>query len=406
MNYFLILCHYTSIISVMPLGYTSRMKVLFDASPMIVERTGIAFYTERLVTNLAKNYPDDMELRGFYYNFLNRRDTSHLPRLKNLSYMGASIVPSKIVYQLRRWGIEFPFEALSLSRADFILFPNILGYPSIFHTPSAPVIHDLTYIDLPEYVSAKLRSDLVRFVPKQIERSAFVITVSEFTKQRIVDYYHVDPEKIVVTPIPPEPPRLHDDIKCQTVLKDLGVTKPYILFVGTIEPRKNIPNLVEAFLALPEAVRKQYQLVIAGRIGWNCEREVAMFKELQGTDSNVLHLGYVTDEARDILYQCATVFTSASHYEGFGMPVLEAMNYGVACCLSNIPIFTEVAEDAALYFDQDNPKDIASKLNELVHHDDRRKQLSHKAKEHVAKYSWQQVSATVHDAITTALSKK
>lgn len=382
------------------------MKVLFDASPMIVERTGIAFYTERLVTNLAKQYPEDMELHGFYYNFLNRRDTSHMPRLKNLDYMGASIVPSKIVYQLRRWGIEFPFEALSLKRADFILFPNILGYPSMYHTPCAPVIHDLTYIDLPEYVSAKLRSDLVRFVPKQIKRSSFIITVSGFTKQRIVDHYHVDPAKIVVTPIPPEPPRPRDDARCQAVLSELGVTKPYILFVGTIEPRKNVPNLIDAFLALPEDVRNQYQLVIAGRIGWNCEREVAKLKELEGTDSGVVHLGYVTDEVRDILYQKASAFSSASHYEGFGMPVLEAMNYGVPCCLSNIPIFAEVAEDAALYFDQDDPADIADKLGELLQNESKRKALSQKATQHVAKYSWEQVSATVHDAIVATLEAK
>lgn len=379
------------------------MKVLFDASPMIVERTGIAFYTERLVTNLAKNYPQDMELHGFYYNFLSRRDTSHLPRLKNLDYMGASIVPSKVVYQLRRWGIEFPFEALSLKRADFILFPNILGYPSLYRTPCAPVIHDLTYIDLPEYVSAKLRSDLVRFVPKQIERSSFIITVSEFTKQRIADYYHVDPAKIVVTPIPPEPPRSRDDTRCQTVLSELGITKPYILFVGTIEPRKNIPNLIDAFLALPEDIRSQYQLVIAGRIGWNCEREIAKFKELESMDSGVLHLGYVSDEARDILYQKAAVFSSASHYEGFGMPVLEAMNYGIPCCLSNIPIFAEVAEDAALYFDQDNPADIAAKLSKLLQSTDKHDALSKKALQHVAKYSWDKVSATVHDAIAAAI---
>jgi glycosyltransferase involved in cell wall biosynthesis len=382
------------------------MKVLFDASPMIVERTGIAFYTERLVTNLAKHYPDDMELHGFYYNFLNRRDTSHLPRMKNLDYMGASVMPSKIVYQLRRWGIEVPFEMLSLKRADFILFPNILGYPSLFGTPCAPVIHDLTYIDLPEYVSAKLRSDLVRFVPKQIARSSFVVTVSEFTKQRIVDYYHVDPAKIIVTPSPPEPPRPQEDTRCQEVLTGLGVTKPYILFVGTIEPRKNVPNLIDAFLALPENLRKQYQLVIAGRIGWNCEREVAMLKELEGTNSGVVHLGYVSDEAKDILYQKATVFSSASHYEGFGMPVLEAMNYGVPCCLSDIPIFAEVAEDAALYFDQDNPADIAAKLGTLLQNESMRADLGARAAKHVTKYSWSKVSTTVHDAIFSTVKDK
>jgi glycosyltransferase involved in cell wall biosynthesis len=374
------------------------MKVIFDASPMIVEQTGIAFYTERLAVNLAKNYPE-MQLQGFYYNFLGRRDTSHMPRLSNLTYMGASIIPSKIVYQLRRWGIEFPIETLSLTRADFILYPNILGYPSLFGTPSACVIHDLTYIDLPEYVSAKLRSDLVRFVPKQIKRSKFIITVSAFTKQRIVDYYGVDPKNIVVTPIPPEPARAIPAKQCQAMLHDLGVTKPYILFVGTIEPRKNITNLINAFLAMPKLLQQEYQLVIAGRIGWNCEREVARLQEVTGNGSNIIHLGYVTNETKDVLYQSAVLFSSASHYEGFGMPVLEAMNHGIPCALSNIPVFTEVADDAAEYFDQDDPQAIATVLANVLQDDAKRAQLSKKALAHVASYNWERVAASVHDAI-------
>lgn len=374
------------------------MKVIFDASPMIVEQTGVAFYTERLATNLAHRYPD-MELQGFYYNFLGRRDTSHLPRMQNLRYMGASVIPSKIVYQLRRWGIEFPIEALSLTRADFILYPNILGYPSIFNTPSACVIHDLTYIDLPEYVSAKLRSDLIRFVPKQIKRSRFIITVSEFTKQRLVDHYHVDPASIIVTPIPPEPAVPMEMSQRQKLLQELGITKPFVLFVGTIEPRKNIPNLIDGFLALPRELQEKYQLVIAGRIGWNCEREVAKLKEVAGGGSPVIHLGYVTNEAREALYQSATVFSSASHYEGFGMPVLEAMSHGRPCAISNIPVFSEVAQDAAVYFDQEDPADIARALGGLLQNDDQLHALHEKALAHVATYSWEHVAASVHDAI-------
>ncbi len=382
------------------------MNILFDATPMITERTGIAYYTERLALSLARRWPDELQLHGFYYNFLGRRDTSHLPRLDNLSYGGASLVPSKIVFQLRRWGIETPIELLAAGspRPDFILYPNILGYPSLRGTPSAPVIHDLTYIDLPEYVSAKLRSDLTRFVPRQIKRSAFIITVSEFTKQRIVDYYGVAPERIVVTPIPPEPPRPVAADRRETVLRELGITKPYILFVGTIEPRKNITKLIDGYLQLPEALRTSHQLVVAGRVGWNCEAELAKFKETAG--QGVLHLGYISDEARDILYQSATLFSTASHYEGFGMPILEAMNYGTPCALSDIPIFTEVAGDAAYFFNQDDPASIASKFEELLENPAARERLSQKALAHAATYSWDTVAERVHEAITTYLAAK
>src|SRR5882672_10414889 len=136
------------------------MKVIFDATPLLANRTGIAYYIEQLLVEMAKAHPET-QFVGFYYNFLGRRDTSALPRLENLSYANTSIIPSKIVYQLRRWGIEFPIELIALQRADFIIYGNFLGYPSLRNTPSAPVIHDLTYIDLPEYVSGKLRRDLV-----------------------------------------------------------------------------------------------------------------------------------------------------------------------------------------------------------------------------------------------------
>lgn len=378
------------------------MKIIFDATPMLVNKTGIAYYTERLVVQMAQQYPE-VEFVGFYYNFLGRRDSSHLPRAKNLRYTRSSIIPSKIVFQLRRWGIEFPIELLALERADFVLYPNFIAHPSLFKTPSAPVIHDLTYLDLPEYVSAKLRRDLVRFVPRDIRRSSFVVTVSQFTKDRLTQAYNLTPENIVVTPIPPIPAVLHSTEKRKQALLKANITKPFVLFVGTIEPRKNVPNLIDAFLQLPPALRDQHQLVIAGRIGWNCEREVAAIEAATSQGLPVVHLGYVSDELKEILYQSAAVFASASHYEGFGMPVLEAMSYGTPCALSDIPVFQEVAEDAALYFDQEKPADIARVLEKLLSQHTLRTALRRRAKQRVNEYSWPAVATTLFKAIRKAV---
>jgi glycosyltransferase involved in cell wall biosynthesis len=380
------------------------MKILFDATPMIVERTGIAYYTERVVTHMARLYPD-IELVGFYYNFLGRRDTSHLPTLPNLRYIGASLVPSKVVFQLRRWGIEVPVELLALQKADFVWYPNFIGYPTLTGIPSSIVVHDMTYHDLPEYVSAKLRSDLTRFVPELIKRAHFVTTVSNFTKQRLIDVYDVPADAIITTPIPPAPAVKHTPSAIQQALKGMGISKPYVLFVGTIEPRKNVPNLIEAFLSLPADVQRKHQLVIVGRIGWNCEREVAALQAAKDAGANVIHLGYVTDEAKDILYQSATVFSTASHYEGFGMPILEAMNYGIPCAVSDIQVFREVAGKGALFFDQDQPASIAKTLQELLGNPKTRQQLSVAGSKQLDTYSWDSVARTLYQAISVAAGK-
>lgn len=382
--------------------YSKKLRVVFDASPLLVNKTGVAYYTERLVTQLAEQYPKELELVGFYYNFLGKRSTKHFPQAPNIRYRPVRFIPSKIVYQLRRWGIELPLELLTKGRADFVLFPNFLGYPSLLHTPAAPVVHDLTYIDLPQYVSAKNRSDLQCFVPQQIKRSALVFTVSDFSKQRITEEYGLQPEKIIVTPIPPEKPQRYAQKRRMATLQKTGITKPFILFLGTIEPRKNITTLIDAYAALPEATRNKYMLVIAGRIGWNCEQEITRLKQAMVDGLDVLHVGYVDDETKAILYQSAELFVTASTYEGFGMPVLEAMSYGIASAVSDIPVFREVAGNSAVYFDQTDPQSISKAMQGIISNPDKLARLKKAAIHRVATYDWASVARDVYEAIVAS----
>lgn len=384
---------------------TKKIKIVFDASPMLVNKTGVAYYTERLISTLAQTYPD-VELVGFYYNFLGRRSSAHFPTAPNISYNSVTFIPSKVVYQLRRWNIEIPVEILSHTKADFILYTNFLGYPSLFRTPSAPVVHDTTYIDLPEYVSAKNQKDLERFVPKEIKRSNFVITVSKFSKQNIEANYSISPNDILVTPIPPGQPVTHSARDCADTLKKLGISQPFILTLGTIEPRKNIIKLLSGYTQLPLAIRNKYALVVAGGIGWNCEAEVAELTKVARKGFNVHHLGYISDHDREVLYQSATLFTSASHYEGFGMPVLEAMSYGTPCIISDIPVFHEVAGDSALYFDQEKPSVIASRLESVLSSQELLDEYSERAKKQAGLFDWESVASSVHDTILRTIHKR
>ncbi|HET8669644.1 MAG TPA: glycosyltransferase family 1 protein [Candidatus Saccharimonadales bacterium] len=375
------------------------LKIIFDASPLLVNKTGVAYYTERLITHLAKEYPQDIELVGFYYNFLGRRSVSHFPKAPNIRYRPVRLLPSKVLYQLRRWGIEIPLEVLTKEKGDFVLFPNFLGWPSLFHAPAAPVIHDLTYVDLPQYVSAKNGSDLRQFVPKQLKRSCFAVTVSNFSREGIIKNYGLEADDVIVTHIPPETPHFKKQDDLRTLLRSQGIDKPYILFIGTIEPRKNIPRLIDAYARLPETTRQKYSLVIVGRIGWNCDKEVERLKDAREQELDVRHVGYVDDKTKEALFQGATLFVHASEYEGFGMPVLEAMSYGVPCCISDIPVFREVIEDAAVYFDCREIGSIANSLEKTLRSNALLKKLHGKSLEQAAKFNWEEAAAALYDRI-------
>ncbi len=385
---------------------TKPLRIAFDASPLLVNKTGVAYYTEQIVSQLAEKYPEEIELIGFYYNFLGRRKSTNLPTAPNISYHEVKYIPSKVIYQLRRFNIEFPLEMLIYKKVDFAFFSNFLSYPSIFRVPSAPVIHDLTYVDLPQYVSAKLRSDLTRFVPKAIERSDFVVTVSEFGKNRIHEVYAVPTNDILVTPIPPAPPTAHDDATRTATLHKLGIYKPYILTLGTIEPRKNIGKLIEAYKDLPKKVRDEHALVIAGRIGWYSEADEAAIKSAAREGYNIQHLGYVSEQEREILYQAATLFACASHYEGFGMPILEAMIYGTPCTVSDIPVFHEVAGTAADYFDQETSGVISAHLEALLTNKQLLTKLGKEGRAQAKSLTWETVAESIFNRIKRTIDEQ
>jgi len=379
------------------------LTILFDANSLMVKRTGVGVYTNHLISSIAYRYPN-VQFVGYYYNFLGRKARPKTPSAPNIYYHPIYHFPGPVINLLRRFRIEIPIELLTFMRADFILYPNFLNQPSLFHTPSATVIHDLTFVDLPEYVARKNLSDLKRFTPGHIRRSRFIITVSAFAKKRLHETFHVSLDSILVTPIPPNATTVQTEAKCKTILQTLNIPGKFFLTLSTVEPRKNVLSMLDAYLLLPEKLQKEYTFVITGMIGWNCEAEVARLKQLAKEGKNILHLGYVSDEQRAVLYQAATFYTSASRYEGFGMTPLEAMSYGKACALSDIPVFREVAGDVATYFKQDDPQSIVNVWRKLLADPSYRDRLGEASKRHAQTYDWSTVAASVYNRIVDTLA--
>jgi glycosyltransferase involved in cell wall biosynthesis len=364
-----------------------KFTIAVDASCLAVtQKTGVAYYTYNLLRELAAL--DGVRVVAYYPNFLGR-GRFDLPQSPSIRYRQGRLVPKQVWNLLRRLGLPLPFELLTKARANFHLFPAFIGWPSLFGTPSAPVIHDFVYLDMPEAVSQRNRQDLARFVPKTLRRSRFVIVVSNTTGNMLRQHYSWYKKPLVTTPIPPAP-------ITQSSTKP-GINTPFILFVGTLEPRKNIERLLEAFKLFVKKHGDTYMLVLAGGRGWNDDTIQAKLNELP--DLPVLVTGYVSEERRATLYQNAAVFVLPSLYEGFGMPILEAMSCGLPVVASDIPIFREIAGEAAILVDPLQPESIADGLTKALE-PAAAKRLAKAGHERASANTWPATARAVYEAIT------
>ncbi len=376
-----------------------KLTILFDVDALSSStKSGVGYYTLGLISALASHDPEHIQLVGHYFDFLGRTKPL-LPSAPNISYRVSRLIPRKLVNMFRRLGVNVPFELLIKTRGDFILYPNFIGYPSLFKTPYAVVFHDATYLDNPEYVSPRNQKDLEQLVPKTLRKATLVVTISEASKQRILAAYPWLQAPILVKLIPPIT-RL-----TQTPLASIpkAAADPFILYVGTLEPRKNVEALVEAYSKLPDPLRKNYRLVLAGNKGWQVETTMERIAELQKQGERIEVTGYVSDEQLANLYHSATLFVLPSHSEGFGMPILEAMQNGLPAMVSDIPVFHEVAGVAAAYFDPQDTAAMTLLLAELLATPAKREQLRKAGLKNLERFHWEDMARDILAAIQSHL---
>ena len=217
-----------------------------------------------------------------------------------------------------------------------------------------------------------------------IERAAAVMAISDATRCDLVARYPSAGHKTTVVPLAADE-RFRPGDGAAT-LERHGVARPFVLVVGTLEPRKNLPRLIEAFVGLDRELRERYRLVLAGADGWQTEETFASIAEHRDA---VTTLGYVSDDDLAALYRSAEVVCYPSLYEGFGLPVLEAMQSGVAVLTSATSSMPEVGGDAALYVDPLDVDDIRSGLRDLLADPDRRDRLARLGRERSERFSWE-----------------
>jgi glycosyltransferase involved in cell wall biosynthesis len=256
-------------------------------------------------------------------------------------------------------------------------------------------IHDLVPLFFPELVPKKHLLFFKLFMKRAAQTADLIMTDSEHSKQDIVQHLSVPAEKIRVIYLGYEPlrPNAADPQKCQGILTHYGITQPYLLFVGVIEPKKNLERLVEAFALLRQdsSLGKAFQLVIAGGKGWFYETLYQKVHKLRLED-HVIFTGFVPDEDLPALYTGAEVFVFPSIYEGFGLPVVEAMAYGVPVVTSNVSSLPELAGNAGMLIDPNHPEAICEGLTEVLVNPQKQAQMKQAGLLQAQQFSWQRTA--------------
>lgn len=345
-------------------------------------QSGVANYTRLLAEALDRN--DTTETYGVYFNFLDRQPAPALNLHRPLHKI--STMPLRVYAKLQSYGVAPPFD-LFLPKAHLTIFPNFATWPTVRSRLRATVIHDLTYLRHPEVVEGKNLEHLRRVVPRSVRQADFIITVSETVKQELVEEFGLDPSRCVVTTIPPDAsftvPNSND------IHQKYGIpTKEFIFFIGNLEPRKDLPTLIAAYRQLPDDIKQRYSLVLAGGNGWKTEASEAAINDARAAGEQVVHVGYIDQTDAGAFHQQASLFVMSSLYEGFGMPILEALTSGTPVVASDIPVLREAGGNAALYAQPQNSADFAAQILRVLTDAPLRETLADHATSHLQTFSW------------------
>lgn len=379
------------------------MRIGVDIRPFYEPLTGVGWYLFFLLEELSRH--PDVELVLFGEPLL----TDDGPRL----FVSLPGNPRVIGIDLR--GRPITRYSLPLARGAYLLMSILercdLIFGANYFLPRALsatarrrviTIHDLTYRRFPELLQAETLENLEREMLREVTRADAIICVSESTRQDVLRAYQVDPSKVfaVHSGVGIPGPRSHvpgpgsgtEDRRPGT--GDWGpgtMDRGYILFVSTIEPRKNLETLIRAFELLREKGRYQGDLVVVGKVGWKAEPAIKAMNSSRWRKS-IHHLDYLDRETLSAVYRGADAFVLPSLYEGFGFPLLEAMAHDVPVVAARSSSLPEVGGDAALYFDPESAEALAEAIV-TASRSPAREQLIRKGRERVAAFPWKKTGA-------------
>jgi glycosyltransferase involved in cell wall biosynthesis len=361
------------------------MRIGIDATP-ITNLSGTGYYTQKLIEFLGRADSDNR-----YIIFCPNGYAEHLEYPGMFDFPNFRVIELKIespaaIALWRQFSLPSHIKKLGIDLFHFPAFIAALG----IDIPTVITVHDLCFALFPEAFSA-LRGRYYRFIiPRSVRRCDAVIADSESTRKDIVEHLPVDSSRVGVIHLGVDPARFYhvgqEEERAQLRrLHDLP--EDFILYVGVLEPRKNLPRLLRAFSQGVVSKGLPQNLVIAGRKGWkygDIFREVGAL----GLEGKVLFPGYIEPARLATLYSMARALAYPSLYEGFGLPCLEAMSCGTPVVTSDRSSLPELVDDCGLIVDPTSVDSIADALHDICSDDDRVRQLSARGIDRARHFSW------------------
>ncbi len=375
------------------------MKISFDVLPLISDKmSGIGYCQAGLVGSMIKSNPEDL----YTYEYFSRKD-HEIKRNRLSAFMQENCRINEshfsgFLYRTVMNMIPIPYSLFFGKKSELTHFFNYI-IPPFVHGKKVVTIHDMVIKAYPETVRFRTKQLLYTGMKKSMRRADVIITDSEFSKSEIIKYYPKYKDKIKVIYCGVNLEKFHpinDSERINTVKKNLEITGDYFLYLGTIEPRKNLERLIEAYRILLDKDINVPSLVMAGGKGWLNSGIYQKVTELHLEDK-VKFTKYIPDEDMCPLINGATAFVFPSIYEGFGMPPLEAMACGVPVISSGAASLPEVVGDCAVIVDAYSPQSICDGMYKIYSDEKLRADLKKRGPERAARFTWEQSASALHD---------
>lgn len=382
------------------------MKVILATDPIFWPLTGIGKYT----FELAKRFSVDPKLSSIrFFNMGRWQDSIDIQKFgnKNIGESTGTNLVQKSIGLLRK--------SLSNSETAVKIYSHVTPYlyqrrlkpfsvDYIYHSPNfmlprfdgkkVATFHDLSILKYPEFHPESRVSFLRPEIIKAARNADHIITDSEAVRQEVIEYFAKSAEEVTAIPLasslcsePSEASFLEGFLRSHKLLK-----REFFLFVSSIEPRKNIDRILDAYELLPSSFKKTYPLVLTGSSGWKSEgilKRISLLSEA----GMVRYLGYTNDEELAYLYYSAGALVFPSIYEGFGLPIIEAQAMGVPVVTSNLSCMPEVAGEAALFVDPYDVDAISVALEQVMLDKNLRKKLKAVGLKNARQYTWDKTAA-------------
>jgi glycosyltransferase involved in cell wall biosynthesis len=358
------------------------MRIAIDARLNAYRVGGIPQYTRRLAEALARCAPSDTVI-----TLQHREQRAAMLDVANTERMTLLTPPH------HRWEqLVLPFELLR-ARADLVHFPDFVA-PALRLRPAVTTIHDLAFLRFPEILDDGARAYYGQ-VAASVRRADAVIAVSESTRRDILERFGLPPERVDLVYEAAAPALGPLDLPSgaeRTIGDHQVVAGTFLLFVSTIEPRKNLVTLLRALrVCRDRRPQGEYRLVVAGARGWRDEHVFAEVRDLQLGDA-VAFVGKVSDDELRWLYSACRLYANPSLYEGFGLPLLEALACGAACLASDTSSLPEIGGEAARYLPPEDVEAWAGAIEALWGDDDARAELGRRGVARAQQFSWERAA--------------